>query len=139
MSRDIAALVALIEARSGTAHSWRRGEDCVSFAAACVKAQTGIDLLDDVPGWATRAEALRVARTLGGLSNLLDTRLTRIAPAFARRGDIAGLPDRKFGVRLMVVEGATLIGPGETGLERLPRAAMKRAWSLDAIGGAADE
>lgn len=132
MSRDTQALIALIAKRSGRAFRWRRGRDCVSFAAAAVKAQTGRDPLADLPRWRTRREALQIAAVQGGLEAALDRRLTRIAPAMAQRGDIAGLPDRLFGVRLMVVEGATLVGPGATGLERLPRASMVFAWSIDA-------
>jgi hypothetical protein len=134
MSRDIPALIAAIEARSGRGFRWRRGRDCVSFAAACVKAQTGEDLLAHVPTWTTRAEALRMAQARGGLKLALDKRLSRIEPALAKRGDIAGLPDRLFGVRLMVVEGETLVGPGTRGLERLPRRAMTLAWSIEGAG-----
>ena len=32
---------------------------------------------------------------------------------------------------LVVIEGDTVVGPGEAGLVRLPRAALKAAWSLD--------
>ncbi|MEO0872087.1 MAG: hypothetical protein AAFY19_09045, partial [Pseudomonadota bacterium] len=70
-----------------------------------------------------------VARSLGGLRAVMNARLNRISPAMAQRGDIAGLPDAAFGVRLMVVEGATLVGPSKTGLKRLPRSAMRAAWS----------
>lgn len=132
-SRDIAALIDLIEARSRRGFRWRRGRDCVSFAAAAVKAQTGCDPLADLPRWRTRNEALHIAAVQGGLEAAVDRRLTRIAPAMAQRGDIAGLPDELFGVRLMVVEGATLVGPGKSGPERLPRAAMFTAWSIDAL------
>jgi hypothetical protein len=129
MSRDTLALIACIEAQSQRAFGWRDGRDCVSFAAACIEAQTGCDPLDGIPRWRTKAEALTIARDRGGLKRALNKRLRRIAPAMAQRGDIAGLPDRLFGVRLMVVEGATLVGPGTTGLERLPRSEMVLAWS----------
>lgn len=129
MSRDTAALIACIEARQARGFRWRRGRDCVSFAAACIEAQTGVDPLDGIPRWRTKAEALKAARLRGGLTKAMNKRLPRIAPAMAQRGDIAGLPDRLFGVRLMVVEGATLVGPGTTGLERLPRSEMVYAWS----------
>lgn len=131
MSRDIAALIALLEARQARGFRWRRGRDCVSFAAACVEAQTGVDPLADVPRWRSRREALAIVQAQGGLEQALDVRLARIAPAMARRGDIAGLPDPLLGVRLMVVEGDTLVGPGGRGLERLPRSAMTMAWSAE--------
>lgn len=129
MTRDIAALIAFIEARQNRKFRWRRGRDCVSFSGAAIAAQTGIDPLADLPRWGNRAEALAVAEAEGGLEVAVDNRLTRIGRAMAQRGDIAGLPDDLFGIRLMVIEGATLVGPGTTGLERLPRDAMVLAWS----------
>lgn len=130
MTRDIAALIALIEARSPRSFRWRRGRDCVSFAADCIEAQTGQDLLADLPRWKTGCEARAIAKAEGGLEVAVDNRLRRIAPALAQRGDIAGLPeDSPIGIRLMVVEGATLVAPGRRGLERLPRSAMVLAWS----------
>jgi len=129
MNRDIPALIAMIEARSAREFRWQRGRDCLSFAAACALAQTGEDILAGIPQWRNRKQALAVAQEVGGLEAALDARLLRIAPAMAQRGDIAGLPDDLFGARLMVVEGATLVGPGARGLERLPRSAMVTAWS----------
>lgn len=123
-------MIAAIEARSARAFAWRRGRDCVSFAAACVKAQTGVDILSDVPRWKSLREAVAVAEQVGGLAPALDEKLQRVPPALAQRGDIAGLTDDAFGVRLMIVEGETLVGPGARGLERLPRQAMTIAWSV---------
>lgn len=127
-ARDVSALLALIEARREWEHKWVRGRDCVSFALACIEAQTGVDLLADIPGWSDRREALTIAKGLGGLRSALDARMQSIAPALASRGDVAALADRTFGVRLMIVEGATLVGPGKRGQERLPRSAMTCAW-----------
>lgn len=131
MSRDIAALIATIEVHSARGFRWRRGRDCVSFAAACVKAQTGQDILDGVPGWKSRREALAQTDAQGGLIWALDQKLRPIPPAMAMRGDIAGVPDPLFGIRLMVVEGDTLVAPGARGLERQPRSVMTMAWSVE--------
>lgn len=141
MMRDFEALIELMQARQARGFRWRFPRDCVSFVAACVKAQTGRDLLAGVPRWRTRAEALAVADAQGGLIAAIDARLRRVEPAMARRGDIAGLPDPLFGVRLMIVEGDTLVGPGQRGLERLPRSEMVMAWSADdpIAGGAGNE
>lgn len=136
MSRDTQALIALIEARSSQAFGWQRGRDCVSFAAACVLAQTGTDLLAGMPAWRSRKQAMALAGAEGGLEAALDARLPRVAPALAQRGDIAGIDDPLFGVRLMVIEGATLVGPGTRGLERLPRSVMTRAWAATGEGRA---
>lgn len=137
MSRDHTALVAAIEARSARPFAWRRGRDCVSFAAACVKAQAGVDILADVPRWRSLRQARAIAGEVGGIEAALDAQLQRVPPALAKRGDIAGLPDDVFGVRLMIVEGETLVGPGARGLERLPRREMTIAWSAE--GECADE
>lgn len=127
------ALIGAIEAASRRAFGWRGQRDCVSFAGRCIKAQTGRDPLAGLPRWRTRREARAVAEAQGGLEAAIDKRLARIAPAMAQRGDIAGLPDRLFGVRLMVVEGETLVSPGTRGLERAPRSAMIMAWSADQV------
>lgn len=129
MARDIPSLLAEIQRRRDWVHVWERGRCCVSFAFACVEAQTGVDHLADIAPWTSFAEAKAVARALGGLGKAVSDRLPAIAPAMAQRGDIAGVLDLAFGVRLMVVEGATLVGPGKSGAVRIPRSAMKRAWS----------
>jgi len=128
MSRDYSALLALLERRRMRRFSWR-SQDCVRFAAAAIAAQTGRDPLFGLPRWRTRREALALARAEGGLEAAVDKRLARIPAALAQRGDIAGVPDPLFGVRLMVIEGATLVAPGAKGLERQPRSAMVMAWS----------
>lgn len=136
--RDVQALIAMIEARQSVRFRWGFN-DCVRFAARAIRAQTGHDPLAGLPRWNSRREALAVCDELGGLIAAIDARLEEIPPAFAQRGDIAGIEDGLFGVRLMVVEGATLIGPGRRGLERLPRSAMMRAWSALKFDGPFDE
>jgi hypothetical protein len=145
VSRNIPALIAMLEDWQARPFRWRRGRDCVSFAAAAIEAQTGRDPLADIALWSTRAEALALAEAEGGLKAALDKRLMQLPPALAQRGDIAGVlargSDRRFGIRLAVIEGATLVGPGACGLERLPRAVMVMAWSalpIDQNGEPAD-
>lgn len=132
MSRDRIALIEVIEARRLNRFRWRRGRDCVSFAAACVKAQTGRDVLADLGTWSNLREARSLIEEQGGLEAALDARFDRVPPALAQRGDIAGVPDVQFGIRLLVVEGDLLVGPATRGLERLPRSEMRVAWSIDA-------
>lgn len=100
----------------------------MSFAAAAAEAQTGIDVLEGLD-WCNRREALAVIKGLGGFETGLDARFDRISPALAQRGDLAGIADRLLGVQLAVVEGATLVAPGDGGLVRVSRAAMITAWS----------
>lgn len=133
--RDLDALIALIERRMAVPFRWGTN-DCVRFTGRAIRAQTGFDPLAGLPRWQSRREALALCDAMGGLSAAIHARLIDVPPAFAQRGDIAGIEDRLFGVRLMVVEGATLIGPGHRGLMRLPRDAMAMAWS--ATGRRAD-
>src|SRR3546814_3100758 len=67
------------------------------------------------------------------METAMDRRMARVAPALAMRGDIAGVPDPLTGLRLMVVEGAMLVGPGAAGLERQPRCAMTIAWDVTTV------
>lgn len=128
--RDHGALLALLETRARVPFG-HRTQDCVKLAAAAVAAQTGRDVLGDL-SWSTRREARALLKEEGGLRRAVNRRLAPIAPAMAARGDIAGVIDRQFGIRLMIVEGALLVGPGEHGLVRLPRNAMTCAWTAGA-------
>lgn len=133
MARDYEALLGFIAERSAMPFRWgRRRNDCVAFAAGAAKAQTGTDPLGDL-NWRTFAEGRALLKALGGMRKAVDARLPRVAPAMAKRGDIAGVPDRRLGTRLMVIEGATLVAPGKRRAERLPRSAMVCAWTLDSI------
>lgn len=103
-------------------------QDCCSFAGDCALRLTGNDPMADLRGYSTLEEAARILAP--GLPALVDARLPRIAPAAARRGDI-GMIESKPGRRsLVIVDGADVIGPGETGLERWPRGALQAAWSV---------
>jgi hypothetical protein len=133
-SRNIPALLALIEARSAIPFSWSGEADCASFAALAAKAQSGIDARGQLR-WNGVAEAFEIIRAEGGLAMAFDRRFRRVAEAMAQRGDIAAVADRRFGIGMMVVEGRTLVGPGKNGLERQSRSAMIMSW--DAMSGAA--
>ena len=129
--RDLDALFVLLEERARRPFAWGRGRnDCAGFVLAAIAAQTGRDILPTVT-WTTRRGAARVLRRLGGLEAAFDARLTPIAPAFARRGDVAAIVDERLGISVMIVEGTVLVGPGTRGLTRLPRSAMIRAWSVE--------
>lgn len=126
--RDIAALIELLDARVDMPFGWRNGNDCARFAAAAIEAQTKIGVIGDWH-WTSRREARDVIAAQGGFEAAMDRRLGRVPVALAQRGDIAGVADTLFGIRLMVVEGATLVGPGGRGLERVPRSEMIVAWN----------
>lgn len=127
--RDHDALLGLIEQVAAKPFAWR-DHHCVRFAARAVEAQTGRDPMAGIV-CRTKREAIALLAEEGGLEAAVDRRLRRIAPALAARGDIAGVADDEFGIRLMVVEGATLVGPGAMGQRRVPRGLMVMAWSVE--------
>lgn len=129
LARDIEALIAFVDSRHATPHAWgRRANDCVAFALGAVEAQTGVDPAPMV-SWNSQAGALRVIRRFGTLEAAFDAYFARVAPAFAQRGDIAGVPDATFGIHPMIVEGETLVSPGDCGNRRAKRGEMVVAWS----------
>lgn len=129
MKRDFAALLAFVDERQTTPHAWgRRANDCVSFAAYAVKALTGHHWLGKLT-WCCERTALRAIAREGGIEAAIDKRYERIPPSMAQRGDIAGVPDERFGIHPMIVEGETLVCPGPNGNERCPRGRMVCAWS----------
>jgi hypothetical protein len=132
MVRDHDALVAAIEARVRTAFAWDgTGIDCVRFAAEAVEAQTGEDRFGPLGlTWSSERTARRILKRLGGLEAAVDSVLRPVALAMARRGDVA-LVAGPTGPALMIIEGDSLVGPGERGQTRLSRTAMTKAWSAD--------
>jgi hypothetical protein len=128
--RDIPALLALLGERQSMPHEWgKRNNDCLSFLAAAVEAQTGVDPAKGLE-WKSPASAMALLHRLGGVEALLDSMFERIAPAHAHRGDIGAIADAELGMHPMLVEGATLCTPGERGLKRCPRALMVAAWDV---------
>lgn len=110
--------------------------DCVTFAADCVRAVTGVDLLADLPGWAGPKQALRVIEEQGGMAAALTARFGEpIGPAWAQRGDVGLLVegeagDGLTGIAVAVCMGDVWLAPGTDGLERLPLAAVAQAWKV---------
>lgn len=129
MMRDVLALHAFIDSRASTPHEWGRAKnDCVSFVLDAVKAQTGHSRATKLK-WHDEKSGLRLIKKLGGLEAAFDRYFQRVAPAMAQRGDIAGVPDPDLGLKVMLVEGETLVCPCDTGNYRLPRNRMVAAWS----------
>jgi len=130
--RDHEALVALLGERLTLPFAWRHN-DCCSFAFEAVRVQTGHDAwADERRRYATARGAARVIRRYGSIAAIADTRFARVEPGMARRGDIA-LVNGAAGAResLAIIEGATLVAPGQAGLVRVPRAAMLAAWDIE--------
>lgn len=129
--RDLMALHAFIDARQNTPYEWgRKANDCMSFIAGAVKAQTGKDPARGFK-WKSYASAMSLLKKLGGVEAILDAKFKRIPPSLAKRGDIAGVHDPDLGIHPMIVEGLTLVSPGDKGNRRAKREAMILAWSAD--------
>lgn len=136
MLRDLEALHLFIDARQAEPHAFgRSANDCVGFVLGAVQAQTGEEIAPELV-WKDRTSARRLIKRLGGLEAAFDAHFERVPPALAARGDVAGVPDPAFGLHPLIVEGLTLVGPGERGNRRLPRSAMTVAWR--ALSPAAD-
>lgn len=130
MQRDIQALVRYLADRAQMPHEWGRGaNDCMSFAAGAVIAQTGKDPTRGLK-WKSQATALSLLKKLGGVEKVLDARFERVPPAQAMRGDIGVAPDADLGSHPFVVDGKFLVAPGSKGLKRAPRSAMTAAWDV---------
>lgn len=135
--RNHDALIALLGERLNTPFGWRPDadeQDCCSFAFDAACAQTGLDVwAGERRRYATARGAALVIRRYGSIAAIADARFERTQAALARRGDIALVESgRRAGeTTLAVVEGGTLVGPGETGLIRLPRAAILAAWDIE--------
>jgi len=139
--RDHEALIAFLEARMRAPFAWGKnthrrrahedGNSCVHLAAGAVFVQTGRSVLRDLPGWTSERGAIRALGRVGGLEAATDLVLRRIAPAMAHRGDIGLVENIGGRPSLVVIEGQLVAGPGPAGLVRLPRVAVKAAWSVD--------
>lgn len=130
--RDLDALTAYLDARLTMPFAWgRTANDCISFFTGAVKVQIGRDLPAELGvDWTTAMGARRVLNRLGGIEALGDRLLKPLPMAMAMRGDGAMINGER-GPIMMVVEGATLVGPGPSGAMRLPRSAAVRSWSID--------
>jgi hypothetical protein len=131
MKRDVNALVAYLAERAHRPHEWgRKGNDCMSFPAGAVKAQTGKDPTVGLK-WKSQATALSLLNKLGGVEAVLDARFERVPVAHAMRGDIGIVLDRGLGFdHPVVIVGNTVCAPGERGLKHFPRSELLAAWDV---------
>ncbi len=125
--RDYEAWIAFIASREAVPFDWD-GNHCGAFSAGAILALTGRDPMPELNVRSER-DARRLMVREGGMEALVSKRLRPIAIGAAQRGDLAGVADDAFGIRLMVIEGETLVSPGDRGNRRGPRSAMIRAWS----------
>lgn len=132
MARNYSALVAYLAAREATPFGWDRTDpgvqDCLTYAAGAVLAQSGVDLLAGAPAWTNEEEARRIIALRGGLEAIVDAHLAEVPRAMAMRGDIGAVLGPR-GPLLVVIEGDTLAAPGPLRVGRLPRRVLRRAWN----------
>lgn len=123
-------LVAYVAEREAQRFEWGKDkQDCCSFANGGVIAMTGVDLMADLPDYASAEEADLILATTS-LEELMDARLPRReSPAFAQRGDV-GLALIKDQPTLVLVEGTTIAGPNMRTLAHLPRSMLTIAWAV---------
>lgn len=124
-------LVALVEQREARPFEYGR-HDCCLWAAAAVRAQTGVDVARGLRGYRSARGAARTLISAGfdGIEDAAAALLgPRIAPLLARRGDIVSdgeaLGVMWAGCALFVGEG-----PGVAGLVRVPLRQLKAAWRV---------
>lgn len=108
-------------AARGRSFAWGM-HDCCTWAAECVHAVTGQDVLADLRGrWRTEPEAAAVLRELGGLRQAVTQRVgTEPLPTvlLAQRGDLVLLALGNTQA-LGVCMGAFAVAPAEDGLARI--------------------
>lgn len=121
-------LKAFIDARKGQPFAWG-ANDCASFAADAVLAQTGVDPMADWRGYDSEFGAARVLVTAGAtsLADLVTRVLTPCPVGLAQRGDVA-LVMQGNEPTLMIVAGDWLIGPGLERMKMAPRSAAVMTW-----------
>lgn len=121
-------LIAYIDARAEAPFAWGPN-DCCTYAADGVMAITGEDPMPELRGaYADAASALRLIAEKP-LRDRLAEKFTTVPTGMARRGDVA-IVNQEGREIVMIVEGATLVGPGAEGAVRLPRKAMLAAFKV---------
>lgn len=111
--------------------------DCCLFAAAAVRAITGVDLVPrDAERWTSSAAAAQVLRRERGLLGLVTSRLGSPLPTpkLAQRGDVllvrAPLPSGGRVRFLAVCDADRWMAPHRTGLVRGPMSQAVKAWGV---------
>jgi len=126
-------LAAVVRAAAARPFEWGR-QDCALFACDCIAAMTGADPAAAFRGrYRTARGAARALRRIAGVDDLgaLATKVlgAPVAPAFARRGDIAEVP-LLDGPGFGVVLGREVAVVGVEGLLRVSMQTATRAWRV---------
>lgn len=124
-------LMMYIHAVESTPFAW--GEfDCVTFAAGCVEAMTGNDLMATIRGsYQNERGARRLLSSFGGLRAAISSVLGEpISPLLARRGDVV-TANGPHGETTAVCIGARYIMTGTHDLVTGSMAGAIAAWRVE--------
>lgn len=125
------ALLATVDAAQSKPFAWGT-HDCCTFTADCVRAMTGVDLMENFRGRYTSARGAVRAGAEAGYTALADiwcAALTEIAPLTARRGDVI-LFEAVEGLAVGVVIGHQAVAAGPEGVTLIPLELWRRAWRV---------
>lgn len=105
--------------------------DCFIFPMDCVEVMTGEDPWAGQRGYRTEKGAAGKLRrhAFYNVGDAFAAKFSEIPPAMAQRGDI-GVVDSDKGPAGVVFMDNVVIGKGENGIQRQPRAMAKRAFRV---------
>ncbi len=123
-------LLASVEAAHTQPFAWGK-HDCCTFAADCVQAMTGVDLMERFRGRYTSARGAIRAGAEAGYTALADiwNALPEIAPLTAQRGDVV-LFEAVEGLAVAVVIGHQAVAAGPDGVTLVPLELWLKAWRV---------
>lgn len=124
-------LLDAVEAARSKPFAWGQ-HDCCTFAADCVQAMTGVDLMAEFRGRYTSAKgAVKVVAKAGhaALADAWCAALAEIAPLAAQRGDVV-MFETDEGLAVGVVTGTQAVAAGPDGVTFVPLELWLRAWRV---------
>lgn len=125
-------LAAVVREHQAQPFAWGTN-DCVTFAADCVLAATGVDRIADVrTAWKDDRQAMRLLAEKGGLFKAVADRLgpPMSTPALAQPGDV-GISMQGAREALCVCGGVNWHMPAEQGLATLTVDQVVCAWRCE--------
>lgn len=135
---DTAALHTFLLARAHTPFSWAHN-DCATFSADGILAMTGTDIMAELRGYTTQAEAIaKITAVTGG--HTLEDAIVWVAAKhglterkhvlMAQRGDLVLYRNGSdYAAGLVHLNGRDIVSPGSKGIMRMPLTSAYRAWT----------
>lgn len=123
-------LIAEIEAWKARPFAWG-GADCIGFALACMAAVRQAPVIEPLPPYDSKEGAMEVLAGLGAatLTEAMAAHLAECPVSLAQRGD-AGIVEHEGRETAVIFMGAYAFAMSETGVVRVPREAVKRAFRV---------